>query len=237
MPKPFDKWTVFSHGPIEKVDDTMWRVRARLPPNAPIERTMVIARLGDGRLVIHNAIALDDAEMKEIEAWGTPSFLIVPNGSHRLDARIFKERYSALRVLCPPGARKRVEEVVQVDGTEGDFGDDSVSYQVLAGTDGRESVLTVRGKGGTTLVFTDVIMNMQKLPGFGGFMMGLFGFTGPVPKVSGPARMVLVKDKKALRAELEKRADTTGLRRIEVGHGAPIVDSPAEALRAAAAGL
>ena len=237
MPKPFEKWTVFPHGAIEKVDESMWRVRARLPPNAPFERTMVVARLGDGRLVIHNGIALDEAEMKELEAWGTPSFLIVPNGGHRLDARIFKERYPALRVLCPPGAKTRVEEVVKVDGTQGDFGDDSMSYEVLEGTGGRECVLTVRGKGGTTLVFTDVIMNMQKLPGVGGFMMGLVGFTGPLPKVSAPARMVLVKDKKALRAELEKRAATPGLHRIEVGHGAPIVASPAEALRGAAAGL
>jgi len=43
MAKPFDKWTVFPHGPIEKV----WSVEARLPPKAPFSRTMVIVRLGD----------------------------------------------------------------------------------------------------------------------------------------------------------------------------------------------
>jgi len=80
-------------------------------------------------------------------------------------------------------------------------------------------------------------MNMQKLPGFGGFMMGLFGFTGPEPKVSGPTRMFVVKDKKALRAELEKRATTPDLTRIEVGHGNAITSDPAGALRNAAATL
>jgi hypothetical protein len=97
--------------------------------------------------------------------------------------------------------------------------------------------MVVRSKVGTTLVFTDTVMNMQKLSGFSGFMMGMFGFTGPAPKVSAPVRMVLVKDRKALRAELEKRAATPQLVRIELAHGAPIVTSPAEALRGAAAGL
>src|SRR5262252_5241275 len=99
MPKPFDTWTVCPHGPIEKVQPNMWRVEAPFP-GAPFPRTMVLARLGDGRLVIHNAIALDDAEMTEVEAWGKPSFLIVPNGGHRMDAKIFKDRYPSLRVIA-----------------------------------------------------------------------------------------------------------------------------------------
>lgn len=236
MPKPFEKWTVFPHGPIEKVSENLWRVRARVP-GTPFDRTMVIARLKDGRLVIHNAIALDDGEMKEIENWGTPSFLIVPNGGHRLDARVFKERYPQIRTMGPPGAKQKIEQVVKLEATDIDFGDDSVRYDLLEGTGSCEGVLTVRSSSGTTLVFTDAVMNMQKLPGFGGFMMGLFGFTSPAPKVTAPARMFLVRDKRALRADLEKRAGITDLVRIEVAHGAPITSGPAEALRAAAAGL
>jgi hypothetical protein len=237
MPKPFDTWTVFPHGPIEKVSDSFWRVEARLPPKAPISRTMVVARLADGRLVIHNGIALGDDEMKELEAWGTPAFLIVPNGSHKLDAKIYKDRYTDLKVAGPSGAKEKIEALLKVDTTEPDFGDDAVTYRALEGTDAREGVLALKGKAGTTLVFTDAVMNMQSLPGFGGFMMGIFGFTGPRPKVSGPARVILVKDKRALRADLEKLAATPGLVRIEVAHGAPITDAPADALRGAAAGL
>jgi hypothetical protein len=237
MAKPFAKWTVFPHGPIEKVAENLWHVQARLPPSAPISRTMVVARLSDGRLVIHNAIALGDGEMTELEAWGKPAFLIVPNASHRLDARIFKDRYPDLRVIGPSGAKTKIEEVVKVDETEPSFGDDSVRYEILGGTDAREGVMTVRSKSGTTLVFTDALMNMQTLPGFGGFMMGMFGFTGPKPKVSAPARMLLVKDKKALRADLERLAKVDRLARVEVAHGTPITRSPAEAILGAAAGL
>ncbi len=236
MPKPFETWTVCPHGPIEKVSENLWRVAGPFP-GAPFPRTMIVVRLADGRLIIHNGIALDDGEMKELESWGTPAFLVVPSGAHRMDARIFKNRYPDMRVVGPLGAKKKIDEVVKVDATEVDFGDANVRYELVAGTAEREGVLVVRSKGGTSLVFNDALMNMQKLPGFGGFMMGLIGFTGPKPKVSGPARIAVVKDKKALRADLEKRAVTPDLVRIEVGHGNSITSEPAAALRAAAAGL
>src|SRR6266542_657604 len=87
MAKPFQKWTVNPHGSIEKVHANLWRVQAPFP-GAPFPRTMILARLADGRIVVHNAIALDDGEMKEIEAWGIPAVLIVPSGGHRMDAKI-----------------------------------------------------------------------------------------------------------------------------------------------------
>jgi hypothetical protein len=236
MAKALETWTVFPHGQIEKVAENMWRVQARFP-GAPFDRAMVVVRLPDGRLVIHNAIALGDAEMKELESWGTPSFLVVPNAGHRMDARIFKARYPGIRAVGPPGSKDKIEQVVKLDATEVDFGDASIRYDILDGTAGREGVLTVRSKSGNALVFADAIMNLRSLPGFAGFMMGLVGFTGPAPKVSAPVRMILVKDKKALRADLEKRASTPELVRIEVGHGAPITNSPADVLRGAAAGL
>ena len=236
MPKPFEKWTVHPHGPIEKITENVWRVAAPFP-GAPFPRTMMVARLASGGLVIHNAIALDEREMKELENWGTPAFLIVPSGAHRMDARIFKEHYPGMRVIGPPGAKEKIDEVVKVDATEVDFGDANVRYEIVAGTSEGEGLLLVRSKAGTTLVFNDVLMNMQKLAGFGGFMMGMFGFTGPKPKVSAPARLFVVKDKKALRAELERRSATPDLARIEVGHGNPITSAPAAALREAAAGL
>jgi hypothetical protein len=236
MAKPLTKWTVYPHGPIEKLEDNLWRVEQILP-GTPITRTLVVVRLADGRLVIHNGIALGDAEMKELEAFGRPAFLIVPNAGHRLDARIYKDRYPDLVVVAPPGARAKVEEVVKVDTSEPDFGDPNLRYEVLEGTAGREGVLSVRTPAGVTLVMNDVISNMRRPKGFKGVMVAMFGFTGPVPKVSPLPRMLLVKDKKALRAHLERLAATEGLARLIVAHGA-LVERPADAIRAAAqAGL
>ena len=49
--------------------------------------------------------------------------------------------------------------------------------------------------------------------------------------------MFVVRDKKAQRAELAKRATTPLLTRIEVGQGKAITSDPAGALRNAAAAL
>ena len=104
-------WTFGPHGPIESLDDGLWLVQAPLPHQA-MSRTCTVARMSDGRLVIHSAIAMDEASMATLESWGEPAFLIVPGGMHRMDAPAFKDRYPGLTVLCPAGARQKVEQVV-----------------------------------------------------------------------------------------------------------------------------
>lgn len=155
-------WAVLEHGQIQKLSENLWWVSGSVPKMS-LKRCMTIARLNDGRLVIHNAIALDDASMREIEAWGTPAFLIVPSGFHRLDAPRFKQRYPGLKVLAPRGSRAKVEQVIQVDGSYEDFpADDTVRLQSLNGTNAREGVMRVRSNDGTTVVLNDVVMNIDR---------------------------------------------------------------------------
>src|SRR5690606_38404698 len=80
------------HGPLERLEDNLWRVEGALP-NMALRRVMTVVRMADGRLVIHSAIALPDELMAQIEAWGRPSYLLVPNAYHRLDAPAYKARY------------------------------------------------------------------------------------------------------------------------------------------------
>jgi hypothetical protein len=91
MAKCFTTWTVLPHDSIEKHSENLWSVSGNMPSGN--QRRMTIARRADGKLVIHNPIALDDAEMKEVEALGKPAYLIVPNAFHRQDAIIYKQRY------------------------------------------------------------------------------------------------------------------------------------------------
>jgi hypothetical protein len=234
MAKPFETWTVFPHGPIEKLGENLWRVEAAFP-GAPFDREMHVARMKDGGLVIHNAIALNDDEMKELEAWGTPKWLIVPNGGHRMDSRIWKARYPDMKVIAPAGAKAKVAEIVKVDESKADF-DDTVHYEVLEGTKEREGVMRVTADGKSHLVFCDGLMNIRKLRGFGGFMMGLAGFKSAALKVTFPARMSIVADKKAYRAHLERLA-TDDLARIDMAHGEPVTENAAAALKNAASEL
>jgi len=93
MAKPFQEWTVLPHGKLSRVDDDLLSVTGEIHmPLGDIPRRMTVARLNDGRLVIFSAIALDEGEMRQLEAFGTPAYLIVPSDIHRMDAKIWKDR-------------------------------------------------------------------------------------------------------------------------------------------------
>jgi hypothetical protein len=231
MPKAFDTWQVFPHRPLEKLSENLWRVEGDLPGSRGT-RVMTIARLADGRLVIHNAIALEEPLMQEIEAFGTPAAIVVPNGFHRLDSKVFKARYAKAQVFCPAAARKKVEQVVSVDGSLNDAPrDDAVRLSHLEGMKEREGVLEVRSSDGATLTFNDAICNLPKLSGPVGFFLAPTGCAS-VPRFT---RWILLKDKTAFRGHLERLSGTPDLKRIIVSHGAMITAKPAETLAGIAA--
>ena len=153
MAKAHEEWKVLRHDPIEKLEPNLWRVTGTVPGIA-LKRVMTLVRLEDGRIVIHSAIALDDASMAEIEEWGRPAILLVPNAYHRLDAPAYAARYPDLRVLCPRGGRAKIEEVVAVDGEYDAFdGGPAVSLQYLDGVGKAEGVMTVRSSSEVTSLY------------------------------------------------------------------------------------
>jgi hypothetical protein len=237
MPKANTQWKVGPHAPIEKLTDNLWRVEASLP-KMPLKRVMTLARLADGRIVVHNGVALDDDAMRAVEAWGEPTWLLVPNGYHRLDAPAFKARYPKIRVLCPRGARKKVEQVVAVDGTYDDFSADAnVSLEHLASLRDEEGVMRVRSADGVTLVLNDFVFNMPHLPGSHGWVLRHVTGSSGGPRVSRLVRWFLMRDKSAARADLERLAATPDLVRVVVSHHETIATRPAEVLREIAAAL
>ena len=232
MPKPFAQWTVLPHKPLQKLEDNLWMVEGKL---GDIRRVMVVVRLAGGRLLVWNAIALDEPEMKELEAWGTPGVLVVPNGMHRVDARIWKQRYPSLTVIAPPGAQKKIAQIVAVDRTDGDVGDPGVTLTFPACTGAREALLEVKHAAGTTVVINDLVMNMRPFRGFQGFVFDKLGFTGPTPRVSLPTRLILIKDKPGLKTLLQQLAAIDDLKRVIFSHGDTIESGAAEGLRQALA--
>lgn len=220
MPKPFKQWTVLPHGKLSHLEDNLLCVTGELHmPLGDYPRRMTVARLLDGRLVIYSAIALDESEMHALEEFGEPSFLVVPGELHRLDAKIWCDRYPQLRVLTPPGIVKKVEEVTRVDQTSADFGDSTVSFVVVPGTREKEAALLVKSTGGTTLVVNDLIWNLEDRPGFGGWVLGALGFTGETPKIPPVIRIGAVKDRRALGEQLAAWSRIPDLNRIIVSHG------------------
>ena len=230
-------WTVLPHGNLSEVDDGILTVTGTLHmPLMDFPRRMTVVRLRDHRLIIYNAIALNEAEMAKLERLGTPAFIIVPGVFHRRDAKIWKDRYPAIQVIAPTGVRAAAEKVVPVDASNIVVDDPDVEFFGLPGTDGREAVLVVRRPSGTTIILNDLVGNMRVSSGFAGWVRRLTGFAGDEPQFPFFAKRVIVKDKAALKAQFEKWADDKTLKRVLVSHGEPI-DQPREALRKLANGL
>jgi hypothetical protein len=237
MAKANTSWNVLPHLPIEKLEPNLWRVQGSMRGMA-LKRVMTLVRLDDGRIVVHSAIALEADAMAEIETWGKPAVLLVPNGYHRLDAPAWVARYPDIEVRCPGGARSKVEEVVRVDGDYADFdGGEVLKIETLDGMAAAEGVMIVRSPSGTTLVFNDALFNMPHGSGLAGlFFRHVTASTGG-PRVSRLFRWFVVKDRAAFAAHLDRLADTPGLIRIIVSHHRMITENPSETLREVATAL
>lgn len=238
MPKPFDRWTVLPHGPLERVDEGIVTVTGEIPmPLGNFPRRMTAVTLRDGSLAIFSAMALREEDMARLEALGRPAFLIVPNAGHRLDARIWKQRFPDIHVITPPGGREAVSEVVPVDSTGDDLGDPDVHFWVVPGTNDGEAALTVRRESGITLICNDIIGHVRHPHGIGAQIMArLFGYGVSEPRVPRTIRRY-IKQPQALANQFADWAQTPDLQRIIVSHGEPITDHPAQTLRRLAAEL
>jgi hypothetical protein len=231
-PRP---WIVTPHDPIRQLDENLWTVDSPVPtiPGGTFPRKMSIVKLSDGTLVLHNAIPLDDAGMKQLEGLGRPAFLIAPSPFHCIDAHAMRARLGA-KLLCPAAARERLREVVEPDGALDALpADPALRAETLDGTKFGESVFVVRSGGETgrvSLLFCDAFFNIASLPGFWGWVWKRFGFTGG--PLTGPVWMKrAVNDRAALRRHMERLAELPGLHRLVPSHGEVVEKDPAGTLR------
>lgn len=238
MTKPLQQWTVLPHGKLVQVDDNILTVVGEIQmPLMELPRRMTVVRLADSRLVVYSAIALDEDEMAALEVFGCPAYLIVPSDKHRLDAKIWKDRYPEMQVVAPEGARAKVQETVPVDTVAPLFDDPNVQFLAVPGTRDREAALVVRTPRGTTLVLNDVVGNIRDAHGFGGWLLHLAGFAGKQAQVPKVVKMAVIEDTNALRTQLLQWAEIDSLRCILVSHGSPIEENPAQVLRELASSL
>jgi hypothetical protein len=232
MPKFNKEWKVLPHGQVRSIDERIVTVEGDIPmPLGKFPRRMTVVGLSRNRSAIFSAIALQEAGMRRVEEVGKPSFLIVPNGHHRLDAHAWKERYPKLKVICPPGAKESVAEAVPVDSTDDILSDKEVDFVVVEGTGEAEAALVVRREGGTTLIVNDMIANVRHPRGVGAKIIArLAGFGVKRPRVPRVVKRMMIKDQKILTEQLRAWSKIPELRRIVPSHG-EIIDQPAPALR------
>ena len=238
MTHPFNEWKVLPHGKLTEIEPDLLTVVGELHmPLTDLPRRMTVVRLQGRRLILFSAIALDEDEMSALAAYGEPAFLIVPNDHHRLDAKVWKQRFPALQVIAPEGAQKKVAEAVAVDSVRPDFDDRNVLFITVPGTRGHEAALLVDTPAGTTLVLNDLVGNIRGESGFGGWLLRLAGFAGTEAQIPRVVKAKMVDDAAALRTQLLSWAEIDSLKRILVSHGDPIEDNPRQTLRQLAASL
>ena len=238
MPMTLEKWEVSPHEALVEVDDGILTVAGEIVmPLGNFPRRMTVVRLSGNRTAIYSAIALDEPEMARIEAMGRPAFLIVPGDHHRLDAKIWKDRYPDAQVIAPPGAAAAAEEAVPVDAVSDVLDDRQVRLVIVPGIGGHEAALEVRRASGLTLVVNDIIAHVAHPHGIGANIMArLFGFGVSAPQIPRPVKRGL-DDKPALARQFAAWAADPSLQRIIVSHGDVIEGGASDALRALADAL
>lgn len=232
------RWSVRPHGQPVALGQHVWRVTGA-PLALGLERVMTVARLEDGDLMLHGAIALDEAGMAWLTGLGRVRWIVVPSSLHRLDAPRYKARFPEALVVCPAGAKAKVEQKVPVDHTyaQAPLTGERVALAHLDGVGELEGVMIVRDPDGTVLVFNDLLFNVHGMSGLFWFIYGrLMGNSGK-PRVTTTTRWLLIKDRAAFAAHLTRLAAIEGLAVVVPGHGELITDDASGALRAVAASL
>lgn len=227
---------VHPHGPLTEVVPGLWAVQGSLARSG-LPRTMAVARLADGGLLLHSGVALDEAGMAQLEALGPLRILIVPNGLHRADAAAYKERYPQLEVIAPRSSRAAVEQVVAVDA-DAEEALPPLGIEPLApeGIKPSELIYRVPVQEGTALLITDLLFNLPHQPGpFGLIFRYLTQSTGAF-KVTGLGRLMMVQDRGLLQRWLRQLSEPEPVA-IVVAHGDWITGGCAQQLEAAAARL
>jgi hypothetical protein len=228
---------ILPHGELEELVPGLWSVTGSLP--IPLRRNMTVFRLGDGTLLLHSVVAMKPDGMGKLDALGKPSVMIVPSTGHRMDATFYKERYPDMRVLAPAAARTKVEQVIPVDATcEEALPPLGMRVHPLGSLRTGEMVYELSVAGGRALMFCDALANRDHPPGFGGAFFA--NVTGGIKGRLGVARIVkwtLIKDKAAMKREIGALADIPDLAVLTVGHGRPVRERCADAIREAAASI
>ena len=217
-----EEWAkeVFPHSAIEPLASDLWVVQGCFP-KSPLPRNMVIHRFDGDKLLLHSVVALAEPAMRELEALGKPSVMMIPNWDHWAHIVAYKKRYPALTVICPEGSRWRVEQRLRVDATcERYFPRHGMRFETPPGMLAVEGVLELSLEGGgKALVMNDLVTNMPHRGGLKGLVLRLTCSTGPRPRLIPIVRRQLKVRAEEIRRYFEGLARRDDLAVLTTSHG------------------
>lgn len=196
-----------------------------------------VVRLPDGGLWVHSPVRWEAGVREAVEALGPVRFLVAPNLMHHLSVGAWAEAFPEARVLAPAGLRRKRPEL-RIDAELGEApepGYASVFEQTpLRGVPAVDEFAFLH-RPSRTLLLTDMAFNIRQSPSWPTrTYLRLSGAYGRLAVTW--LEKVLVKDRAALRASLE-RVLAWDFERVVVCHGEVLERGGREALREAYAWL
>ena len=230
---------------LKRVTDDLWIVDGPMiqfgPPGLklPFSTRMTIARLDGGSLFIHSPTPLTPPLRAEVEAIGTPRFVIGPNRIHYWWIPEWRAAYPHAAIYLAPRIKEQsasrigfvFNELGQNDGYPWDDEIDTLAVQV--GFYMTEFEFFHRSS--RTLILTDLMMNFEteKLPS--PWLRGLIRLVGTAAPNGGMGvdmRMMFWRSRAQLRSAIETMVDWDP-ERIVLAHGKWFERNGADELRRA----
>jgi len=233
------------HDPLEEiVAGRLWRLQGTWQGQGPPLRNMVIYKTSSGDLIVHNGVACDEETVTKIQQLGNLAVLIVPNGCHRADAKVWKDRFPKMKVACPRGCRDGVSQVLPVEMDVQELAHlypECVKVHEIEGLRWKEWELMYEFSLGerAALCVSDLLFNLRPTGQWVdliGHMFSSFGKNGR-PVMSRLGRWFFATDKPKVRAFFLGLGSRKDIEFIVVGHGEVARGDCASMLREVAASL
>ena len=169
------------------VSEDIWAVETpiSLPGGVRMKTRMTVIRLGDGRLLLHSPVAMDDALLRALVSLGPVGYLVAPNRFHHLRMPHAARRFPEAAVFGAPGLREkvrglRVDEVLS-DDVPAEWASE-LSQTLVEGAPEMSEVAFFHKKS-RTLVVSDLLFNIVEPEGFATKMvLTLMGTAGRLAK-------------------------------------------------------
>ena len=206
------------------VDGQVWTARAPLRfYGVPMGCRMTVCRLGDGRLLVHSPIPLDapgSTLRADLDALGTPDFVVAPNFIHHLFAAPFLAAHPDARLFVSPRLESKrpdlpFEGVLGDSAPPGTWGD-TLEQALCRGSRVMDEVVFLH-RPARTLILCDLLESCHRHDPrwlrIGGRLAGIYERPGP------PIDMKLsFRDKPAARRFVERVLDWD-FDRVVLSHG------------------
>jgi hypothetical protein len=180
---------------------------------------MTVVRLPDGGLWVHSPVRFTPEVRAQVDALGPVRFLVAPNLMHHLAVQDWAAAYPDAKVAAPARLKRKRPEL-RIDLELGDAADAAwagvIDQVFVRGMPKLDEVLFFHRPSRTVLV-TDLAFNVQRTDSW--LLRAYLKLSGAWQRLASTlTARVLIKDKAAVRASLEK-ALAWDAERVVVCHG------------------